>query len=121
MKLNTITVMVRDIDKSIAFYRELAGLKILRRYSPGASDPSDIAFMADADGDTALEFIQDAEAEKVVARNLTLCFTARGALGDLRDKAVAMGYSPTDIVSRPPKPLSFSLSDPDGIRVEFWK
>lgn len=121
MKLNTITIMVRDMDKTIAFYRELAGLKVIRRFSPGASDPSDIAFLADAEGDTALECIQDAEAEKVVARNLTLCFTARGSLSALRDKAVHLGFSPTEIVSRPPKPLSFALSDPDGIRVEFWK
>lgn len=121
MKLNSITLMVRDMDKTVAFYRELAGLKIIRRYSPGAADPADIAFLADADGDTALECIQDAEAEKVVARNLTLCFTARGALNDLRDKAVAMGYSPSPIISRPPKPLYFTLADPDGIRVEFSK
>ena len=121
MKLNAITIMVRDIDKTIAFYRELAGLKVIRRYSPGAADPSDIAFLADAEGDTALECIQDLESEKVMARNLTLCFTARGALNELRDKAIHMGFSPTEIISRPPKPLSFSLSDPDGIRVEFWK
>ena len=121
MKLSTITIMVRDMDKTIAFYRELAGLKVIRRFSPGASDPSDIAFMPDADGDTALEFIQDAEAEKVVARNLTLGFAARGALDELRAKAVHMGFSPTEIISRPPKPLYFALSDPDGIRVEFRK
>ncbi len=118
MKLNAITIMVRDMDKTISFYRELAGLKIVRRFRPGASD---IALMADDEGDTALEFIFNAESEKVSARGLTLCFQARGALESLREKAVAMGYSPTEIFSRPPKPLYFSVSDPDGIRVEFGK
>lgn len=121
MKLNAITLMVRDMDKTIAFYRELAGLKVIRRYSPGAADPSDIAFLADAEGDTALECIQDLESEKVMARNLTLCFTARGTLDALRDKAVHMGFNPTEIISRPSKPPYFTLTDPDGIRVEFSK
>ena len=118
VKLNYITIMVRDMDKTIAFYRELAGLKILRRFNPGVGD---IAFLADADGDTALECIQNAEAEKVSARGLTLSFQARGALDELRQKAVSMGYSPSGIINQPPKPLFFTLSDPDGIRVEFGK
>ena len=118
MKLNYITVMVRDMDKTISFYRELAGLKIVRRFSPGQSD---IALMADAEGDTALEFIFNAEAEKAAARGLTLSFQARGALEALREKALAMGYSPTGIINQPPKPPHFWLADPDGIRVEFGK
>lgn len=118
MKLNTITVMVRDMDKTIAFYRELAGLKIVRRLRPGQSD---IALMADAEGDTALEFIFNAEAEKAAARGLTLVFQARGTLEALHGKALAMGYSPSGIVSQPPGPPRFWLSDPDGVRVEFRK
>ena len=118
MKLNRITIMIRDMDKTIAFYRELAELKIVHRFRPGASD---IALMTDAEGATGLEFIQNAEAEKVTARGLVFRFQARGELEALRKKAFDMGYSPTEILNSPPKPPYFMLSDPDGIRVEFGK
>ncbi len=118
MKLNAITIMVRDMDETLSFYRELAGLKVIQRFNPGDSD---VALVADAEGATALEFVFNAESEKAMARGLTLSFQARGSLEALREKAVAMGYSPTEILSRPPKPLYFRLSDPDGVRVEFTK
>ena len=47
MKLNYITFMVRDIEKTIDFYQNLAGLKIVRRFNPGMGE---IAFMTNAEG-----------------------------------------------------------------------
>ena len=43
MKLGYITVMVRDLERSLAFYQELAQLQVVRRFRPG---PGEIAFLA---------------------------------------------------------------------------
>ncbi|MBR1822333.1 MAG: VOC family protein, partial [Clostridia bacterium] len=69
MKLNTITIAVTDIERTIAFYRAIAQLKVIRRFNPGQGE---IAFMADREGDTALEFVQRPELEPVRATGLTL-------------------------------------------------
>ena len=114
MKLNYITFMVRDIEKTIAFYQTLAGLKIIRRFNPGLGE---IAFMAD--GETELEFIQFPDVPKVQATGMTLSFKVEGDLSELWKQAASMGYEPSEIVNQPPKPLHFNVFDPDGIDVEF--
>ncbi len=116
MKLNYITIMVRDITKTVEFYEKLAGLKIVRRFNPGMGE---IVFMADAEGDTNLEFVQFDNAPKVQATGLTMSFKVEGALEDVLEKAKEMGYKPTDIINMPPKPAHFKLMDPDDIEVEF--
>ena len=35
MKLNYITIMVKDIEKSVMFYEKLVGLKVIRKMHPG--------------------------------------------------------------------------------------
>ena len=116
MKLNFITFMVQDIEKSVTFYRELAGLQVVRKLSPPRGE---IVFMADTQGDTMLEFIAFANTETVAAKGMAVCFTAEGALEDLRSKAIALGYHPSEIIAQGPKPKFFSVKDPDGIVVEF--
>lgn len=116
MKLNYITFMVRDLEKTIAFYQELAGLKVIRRFNPGMGE---IAFMADKEGDTNLEFVQFENFPKVETSGMTMSFQVEGDLGAVREKAISMGYEPSEIVDRAPKPAHFTLKDCDGIDVEF--
>lgn len=116
MKLNFITFMVRDIEKSTAFYKELAGLQVVRRLSPEAGE---IVFLANEKGETMLELIEFEGAEKVTARGMVLSFTAKGSLEELREKAAALGYSPSEIIALGPKPRHFTVFDPDEITVEF--
>lgn len=62
MKLNYITILVKDLEKSLAFYTELVGLKIIRRFNPG---PGEIVFLANQEGETMIELIGFSE-EKYV-------------------------------------------------------
>ena len=95
MKLGYITVMVRDLERSLTFYQELAQLQVMRRFRPGPG------------------------AEHVCTRGLVVSFAAEGSLEGLRQKAAELGYEPSEIVDHPPKPRHFIVSDPDGITVEF--
>lgn len=116
MKINYITFMVRDIERTITFYKELAGLQVVKRFNPGMGE---IAFLSNGEGETMLEFIQFDNTEKVDVKGMVMSFKVTESLGDLREKTVELGYDPSDIIDRKPKPAHFTVADPDGIVVEF--
>ena len=55
MKLNYITIMVRDIEKSLDFYEKLVGLKVVNEMKLEAGR---IAFLSNGEGETMLELIE---------------------------------------------------------------
>lgn len=116
MKTNYLTFMIKDIEKSIAFYQELAGLRILKRFNPGRGE---IAFLGNAEGETMLELIQFDDAEKVQIKGMVMSFVCADDLSELRTKAESLGYCPSPLISEGKKPMHFTVPDPDGILVEF--
>lgn len=116
MKLNYITIMVRDIEKSLDFYCKLLSMKVVREMNPPQGR---IAFVAEQKGDTMLELIQFEQAEKVTASGLVISFLAKKPLAELKEQAQAMGYLTSDILSELPKPAHFTVTDPDGLLVEI--
>ncbi|NLG56865.1 MAG: VOC family protein [Clostridiales bacterium] len=116
MKLNYITFLVRDIKKAVSFYQNLAGLQTMDRLDLEAGE---IVFLANAKGETMLELVGFEGAEKVMATGMVISFLAEGDLKALREKALALGYSPSDIITKAPKPKHFTVADPDGLVVEF--
>ena len=116
MKFSRITFMVRDMEKTISFYQNLAELKIIKRFSV---DMGEIAFLADTEEDTMLEFIHFDAAEKVDITGMVMSFKVNGSLEDLREKAITLGYYPSEIVEKQPKPAHFLIADSDGTLVEF--
>ena len=116
MKLNYITFMVRDIEKSLAFYQDLVGLKIVNRINPGAGE---IVFLANEKGETMLELIEFVGVEKVETKGMVMSFLAKTSLEELKEKATTLDYSPSEIIAKGPKPKHFTVMDPDEIVVEF--
>lgn len=116
MKLNYITMMVRDLEKSLAFYQDLTELHILKRFNPG---PGEIAFLADDATGTKLELIQFDQAPKVSTQGLVMSYLVTGSLTALRQKALDLGYQSSEIIEQAPKPAHFTVADPDGVTVEF--
>lgn len=116
MKLNFITFMVRDIEKSITFYQELVGLQVVNRMNTEAGE---IVFLANEKGATMLELIEFEGVEKVATKGMVMSFSADKELEELREKAIALGYSPSEIFTEGPKPKHFTVIDPDGIVIEF--
>ena len=116
MQLNYLTIMVRDIDATTTFYRELVGLQEIRRMELEAGT---IVFMAHSEGETMLEFIEFEQAEKVLTQGMVMSFRSVEPLEQVHERAVNLGYAPTEIKDVPPKPRYFTVADPDGITVEF--
>lgn len=116
MKLNYLTIIVRDLERSLDFYQKLAGLQLVRRFNPGIGE---IAFLSNGEGETMLELIQSEHMEPVYVKGMVLSFRAENPLAELREAAQNLGYVPTEILSGGPKPDHFTVQDPDGIVVEF--
>lgn len=116
MKLHYLTIMVRDVEASLKFYQEVAGLQVVRRFNPGMGE---IVFLANDENETMLELIQFDDVEKVSIKGMVMSFEAGDKLETVRTKAIGLGYEPTEIIIHPTKPKYFRVSDPDGIIVEF--
>lgn len=77
MKLNYITIMVRDINKSMDLYCGLLSLKIIKELN---LPQGRIVFIADQEGDTMLELIQFEQSEKVAVSGMVMSFLAKNLL-----------------------------------------
>mgnify|MGYP001128271832 CR=1 FL=1 len=116
MKLNYMTLMVRDVQQSAEFYQNLAGLQEMNRLD---LEQGSIRFLGNAKGETMLELIEFQDGEKVEAKGMVLSFLAEVDLEALRKRALELGYHPSEIIAQGPKPRHFTVLDPDRLTVEF--
>lgn len=115
MKLSYITIMVRNIDKSLEFYKELVELNVIREINP---ELGKIRFLSNDKDETMIELIEFEKSEKVCTKGLVLSFETKD-LDSIRNKAISMGYETSEIIDISPKPKHFTVKDPDGITIEF--
>lgn len=116
MKLNYITIQVRDIHQSIYFYQQLVGLKLVRQFP---IPHGEIAFLQHDENETMLELIASEQENKVSVNGMVMSYQTSHSLEELRNIAIALGYHPSKIMTHPTKPTYFRVNDPDGIVVEF--
>jgi len=115
MKFHHISLRVRDFEKSLAFYTELAGLSVIKQFEANGGN---VAYLADADGDTEIELIAMPAGQNFEGKGMFLCF-ASDDLEPIHAKAVAMQLSPSDIRNPEPTAKYFYVYDPDGVSVQF--
>ena len=115
MRYAHTTIIVIDIDKSIQFYEEVAGLTIRNKFSAGSKT---LAYLSDKDGDTQIELIQD-EIEKIYSGSgISIGFEVEN-VEEYMEKLNSMGYQTTDIISPNPKTKFFYVNDPDGLKIQL--
>jgi len=110
-----LTFRVRDVKKSIQFYEEFCGLKILRQFAFGDGE---VVFLADQEGATQIELVYFPEGVKIETKGLTVCFQTE-KLDDLLKLAQEKGLNPSDIRNPDPANRYFYVYDPDGVSIEF--
>jgi len=115
MHFYQLMLRVRDLEKSLAFYRDFVGLKVLNRQK---SDEWEVAFLADKEGATQIELIHIKEGVKAEAKGLTICFQAED-VDALHKRAQEEGLNPSDIRNPDPMNRYFYVYDPDGLSIEF--
>lgn len=115
MKYNWTTIMVKDLETSIAFYRDIVGLPINRRFQAGPS--GEIAFLGE--GETQVELIARPGDTSVAGNAISLGF-AVDSLDDtmrfLAEQGIALESGPI----QPNDHIRFIyVLDPDGVRIQF--
>ena len=115
MKYCWTTIMVKNLEKSIAFYRDIVGLPLQRRFIAGPG--SEIVFMGE--GETQVELIGRVGPEASVGTAISLGFAV-----DSLDKMLAfIAEKGLKVESGPFQPNDhikfFYVLDPNGIRVQF--
>lgn len=117
MHFKFLTIFVENIEASINFYTDIAGLKITKRFKPGNLE---IAFLADSDGDTEIELIQaPAGTPLCKGQGMTICFEAED-IGSILDKVSKKGLIHTEVDSHGDDRF-FYTEDPNGLSIEFMQ
>lgn len=121
MKFNWCTIEVRDLSESIAFYQNIVGLKLERRFSSGAEN--EIAFLGD--GETKIELISNKNAKPdVIGANISLGFETTSleeTMALLKSRNIPILTHPVfgEIISPNPHIKFCYVKDPNGIKVQF--
>ena len=111
MKLHHISIRVKDFEKSLKFYTELAGLVIIKKVL------DNVMYLGDSE-DNALNELIGIEGQSFEGKGMFICF-GTDDLESVHKKAEELGYSPSDIRQPEPTAKYFYVYDPDGVSVQF--
>lgn len=116
MSMSHVTIMVKDLEKSMEFYEKCVGLKVVRDLRvQNAETP--IVFMAADKTDTAVELVAN-QAYTYSGGGISFGFQVGDAEAE-RTKKQSEGYDPGPMMSPNPFVKFFFVKDPDGVAVQF--
>ena len=115
MKFHHISLRVRDFDRSLKFYTELAGLAVTKHITPPGAN---VAYLANAEGETEIELIAIPESQCFEGKGMFICF-ATDKLEEVHKAALEGSWNPSDIRCPEPDAKYFYVYDPDGVSVQF--
>jgi catechol 2,3-dioxygenase-like lactoylglutathione lyase family enzyme len=135
--VNHVGLTVTDLDRSVAFYRDVVGLEVqLDRVRTGGewfdtlteNSGAVIGVAMLVDGDFCLQLVEYEQG------GVTPSVTGHNRVGNVhvsinvvdvaakREEIIAAGFEPTPLVDLPvPGGRSFYVRDPDGVPVEFMQ
>jgi lactoylglutathione lyase len=120
MKFLWTTLYVKNLDESVAFYSDLPGLKVQRRFPAGPG--MEIAFMGNGTADeTLLELICDSGKASVSHSNdISVGFAVDSAddmLEAVKSRNLPVNSGPVET----PAMKYFTVKDPNGLSVQFFQ
>jgi catechol 2,3-dioxygenase-like lactoylglutathione lyase family enzyme len=133
-RLGHVGLTVRDLDASIAFYRDVVGMRLAMRLDTGGEWFDELTRNHDADIEVAMLELGDVTLQLVEYRRAggepaPVAHHRPGSphlsieVGDVETRHGAItasgSHHPTAIVDIPGIARSFYVEDPDGVPVEF--
>ncbi|MDW7657002.1 MAG: VOC family protein [Bacillota bacterium] len=115
MHIKHIAIRVKDLEKSINFYKTMSELTVARRISAGQAE---LAFLTHGDGETEIELIQIPESQTFSGKGLFICFET-DKLEAMHKTAADMGLQPSAIQQPGDGTRYFYVYDPDGVSVQL--
>ena len=120
MKLLWTTIHVTNLDESIAFYSDLAGLQVQSRFPAGPG--MEIAFMGNGtESETLIELLADSkEGTTDIGESISVGFAVESAdamLEKVNSKNIPVHSGPFET----PGFKFFCIKDPNGLSVQFFQ
>ncbi|MCL6458912.1 MAG: VOC family protein [Gorillibacterium sp.] len=116
MKFCWSTLRVNDMEESLAFYQEIVGLELNRRFNAGPG--GEIAFLGD--GETKIELISNAANKEVnLGEDISLGFEVESVdemIESVKEKGLAIHSGP---FQPNPHVKFFYVLDPNGLKIQF--
>jgi lactoylglutathione lyase len=107
--------MVRDLEKSIAFYETFTALTVMRRFQDGSAE---LAFLANKTGETEIELVCAPQMQTFEGKGFFICFLT-DRLEEMRSLALSQGLNASNIRTPDAKSRYFYVYDPDGVSVQL--
>ena len=120
MKFLWTTINVKNLDESVAFYSDLAGLQVLQRFPAGPG--VEIVFMGNgSDNETMVELLLDSSHTEVnFSESISIGFAVDSAdamLETVKRKDIPVHSGPVET----PGFKFFCIKDPNGLNVQFFQ
>lgn len=116
MKFCWSTVKVKNLEESLKFYQEIAGLNISKRFDAGPG--REIAFLGD--GETKIELICDKTLKEIsYGEHISLGFEVKSVdemVRFVKEKGIAIHSGP---IQPNPHTKFFYVLDPNGLKIQF--
>lgn len=116
MKFAHVTIMVKNLEESIGFYKDIVGLPIVKRFPAGPG--MEIAFLGE--GETLVELIQNDNLENIeLGKDISIGFEVESldkTMEFVKEKGIEIHSGPFQ-----PNPSTrfFYVQDPNGLKVQF--
>lgn len=120
MKFLWTTIYVKDMEESIAFYSNLAGLQVTKRFPAGPG--KEIAFMGNnINGETLVELMTDANIKKVSFGDFISIGFAVNSIESMLERIKSYNIPIHSGPIETPGSIFFSIKDPNGLNVQFFQ
>ena len=115
MQLLHVTIQTSHFTDELAFFQTFAGLSIVRDMRPMGRN---MVFLANGEGQTQIEIIENPEADASGNAHLSIGFKC-GDPETQRERLMAAGFEVTPMVRPMPQVAFFFVKDPAGVNIQF--
>ncbi len=114
MKMCHVTINVSDMQKSMKFYEEVVGIKLMGDLRPHGLP---IVFMGEAEKDVKIELILKPEAA-FNGSGIFVGFEVENVDAEY-ERVKSLGYPVSPMVMPAPNTKFFFVTDPDGVQIQL--
>lgn len=120
MKFLWTTISVKNLEESISFYSNIAGLRMLRRFPAGPG--IEIAFMGNGtDSETLVELIADNSMIDIDHSEFVVIGFAVDSADAMMDTVISKNIPIHNGPFETPGSKFFTIKDPNGVSVQFFQ